>query len=204
MKNDAQNLYFVKIYIVFCCQYLYYKVENNSSLSVTQSGPNRWSDCDKISYRDTLGSCDGHWLLFFLIFVILTIYANIFKYFSIWHAIYSAMLNITVAKQSLLSNKEFYYLRKDRLKWASWALIWRALTQPYEKYKNNVLLNILLPFHFFALVSRLNATLNSATQHAMPPEFGRKWGTECLNTRFPLLILVWADYSVKLIMKINK
>ena len=25
-----------------------------------------------------------------------------------------------------------------------------------------------------------------ATQHAMPSEFGRKWGTECLNTRFPL------------------
>ena len=23
----------------------------------------------------------------------------------------------------------------------------------------------------------------------MPPEFGRKWGTECLNTSFPLPIL---------------
>ena len=28
--------------------------------------------------------------------------------------------------------------------------------------------------------------LSSVTQHAMPPEFGRKWGGECLNTRFPL------------------
>ena len=24
------------------------------------------------------------------------------------------------------------------------------------------------------------------TQHAMPPELGGKWRTECLNTRFPL------------------
>ena len=33
----------------------------------------------------------------------------------------------------------------------------------------------------------------------MPPESGRKWGTECLNTRFPLLTLQYAGYSVKLI-----
>ena len=38
-------------------------------------------------------------------------------------------------------------------------------------------------------VSRLSAALSSATQHAMPPEFGRKWGTEYLNTRFPLTTL---------------
>ena len=31
------------------------------------------------------------------------------------------------------------------------------------------------------LVSR--TALNSVTQHAMPLEFGRKWETECLNTR---------------------
>ena len=48
----------------------------------------------------------------------------------------------------------------------------------------NIYLN--LYFHFFVLVSRLSAALNSATRHAMPPEFGRKWGTECLSTRFPL------------------
>ena len=40
---------------------------------------------------------------------------------------------------------------------------------------------------------------SSATQHAMPQEFGRKWGTESLNTRFPLSTLLCAGYSVKLI-----
>ena len=61
----------------------------------------------------------------------------------------------------------------------------------------NIYLN--LYFHFFALVSRLSAVLSSVTQHAMPPEFGRKWGTECLNTKFPLPTLLCAGYSVKLI-----
>ena len=36
--------------------------------------------------------------------------------------------------------------------------------------------------------------MSSATQHAMPPEFGRKWGTEYLNTRFPLPTLLCAGY----------
>ena len=31
-------------------------------------------------------------------------------------------------------------------------------------------------------------------------KFGRKWGTECLNTRFPLPTLLCAGYSVKLIL----
>ena len=31
-----------------------------------------------------------------------------------------------------------------------------------------------------------SAALSSATQHAMPPEIDGKWGTEYLNTRFPL------------------
>ena len=61
----------------------------------------------------------------------------------------------------------------------------------------NIYLN--LYFHFFALVSKLSAALSSATQHAMPPEIGRMWGTECLNTRFPLPTLLCAGYSVKLI-----
>ena len=61
----------------------------------------------------------------------------------------------------------------------------------------NIYLNLYL--HFFALMSRLSAALSSATQHAMPPEFGRKWGTECLKTRFPLPTLLCAGYSVKLI-----
>ena len=29
-------------------------------------------------------------------------------------------------------------------------------------------------------------------------EFGGKWETECLNTRFPLPILLYAEYCVKL------
>ena len=37
------------------------------------------------------------------------------------------------------------------------------------------------------------------TQHVKPPEFGRKWGTECLNIRFPLPTLLCAGYSVKLV-----
>ena len=62
----------------------------------------------------------------------------------------------------------------------------------------NIYLN--LYFHFFALVSRQSAALNSGTQHAMPPEFGRKWGTECLITKVPLPTLLGAGYSVKLIL----
>ena len=65
----------------------------------------------------------------------------------------------------------------------------------------NIYLN--LYFHFFALVSRLSAALSSATQHAMPPEFGREWGTECLNTRFPLPTLLCPGYSVKLMNRIH-
>ena len=58
-----------------------------------------------------------------------------------------------------------------------------------------------LYFHFFALVSRQSAALSSATQHAMP-DFGGKWGMECLNTRFPLPTLLCAGYSVRLILYI--
>ena len=36
-------------------------------------------------------------------------------------------------------------------------------------------------FHFVALVSSQSAELTSATQHALRPEFGGKWGTERLN-----------------------
>ena len=61
------------------------------------------------------------------------------------------------------------------------------------------------------MLSRQSAALNSATQHAMPPESGGKWATECLNTRFPLLTMLCAPahththYSIKLKKnKINK
>ena len=47
---------------------------------------------------------------------------------------------------------------------------------------------------------RRSAAWSSATQHAMPPEFGRKRGTKCLDTRFPLPTLQCADNSVKLII----
>ena len=35
---------------------------------------------------------------------------------------------------------------------------------------------------FFDLVSKQSAALNYATQHAVFPELGGKWGTECHNT----------------------
>ena len=41
--------------------------------------------------------------------------------------------------------------------------------------------------------------MSYAAQHAMSPEFGRKWGTDCLNTKFPPPTLLYAVYSVKLI-----
>ena len=41
--------------------------------------------------------------------------------------------------------------------------------------------------------------LSSATQHAMSPEFVGKWGSQCLNTKFPLPTLLCAGNSVKLI-----
>ena len=44
--------------------------------------------------------------------------------------------------------------------------------------------------------------LSSATQNAMPAEFGRKWGTEGLNTRFPLPTLLCAGYSEELFVLI--
>ena len=67
---------------------------------------------------------------------------------------------------------------------------------PHSK-KLNIYLHLYV--HFFALVSRQSAALSSATQHAMPSELGGKWGTEWLNTRFPLPTLLCAEYSVKLI-----
>ena len=71
-----------------------------------------------------------------------------------------------------------------------------CLFDPHSR-KRNIYLH--LYFHFFALVSRQIAALSTATQHAMPPELGGKWGTECLNTRFPLPTLLCAEYRQKLI-----
>ena len=44
-----------------------------------------------------------------------------------------------------------------------------------------------------------SAALSSATQHAMPSELGGKWGTECLNARFPLPSLLWGVKLISLI-----
>ena len=38
------------------------------------------------------------------------------------------------------------------------------------------------PFLFLRSVSRQSGALSYATQHAMPPEFRGKWGTEWLHT----------------------
>ena len=50
----------------------------------------------------------------------------------------------------------------------------------------------------FSLISRQSAAWSSTIQYKMPPDFGAKWGTECLNTRFTLFILQCAKYSVTL------
>ena len=52
-------------------------------------------------------------------------------------------------------------------------------------------------FFLLEVISKIPAL--SSTQHAMPPEFGGKWGTECVNTGFPLPTLQCAGYSVNLI-----
>ena len=51
---------------------------------------------------------------------------------------------------------------------------------------------------FFAVMSRQSAALSSTTQHAMPREFGGKWGTEWLNTTSPLPSMMRAGNSVTL------
>ena len=61
---------------------------------------------------------------------------------------------------------------------------WLWVRYPLEEMK--YLLKFIFPF------------LRSATQHAIPPEFGRKWGTEYLITRFSQPTLLCAGYNVKL------
>ena len=60
--------------------------------------------------------------------------------------------------------------------------------------------------YIYIFISSLwcRAALSSATQNAMPPELGGKWGTECLNTRFPLPTMLCAGYSVKLTFLFKK
>ena len=63
---------------------------------------------------------------------------------------------------------------------------------PYSRLLN---IYLIFYFHFFALMWRQSAALSSVTQHAMRSEFSGKWGTECLNTRFPLPTLLSGGYS---------
>ena len=74
---------------------------------------------------------------------------------------------------------------------------WLWVRSPLEETKN---IYFYVYFHIFALVSKLCAALNSATQ-ALHLELGGKWKTECLATRFPLSTLLCAGYSVKLTNK---
>ena len=94
---------------------------------------------------------------------------------------------------AMMANRDFLFLSKTASRGAAAQSVTVKPTgcgfDPHSR-RWNIYLN--LYFHFFALVSRLSAALSSATQHATPPEFGRKWGTECLNTRFPLPTLLCA------------
>ena len=67
----------------------------------------------------------------------------------------------------------------------------------WNTWGNEIFIKIFHFLDFFALVLRRSAALSSATQHAS--EFGRKWATEYLSTRFPLLTLLCAGYRAKLI-----
>ena len=53
-------------------------------------------------------------------------------------------------------------------------------------------------------MSRQSAALSSAFQLAMPSELDGKWGSECFNTRLRLPTLFCAEYSVKLMLKLNE
>ena len=50
--------------------------------------------------------------------------------------------------------------------------------------------------YILVLVTIYSSALSSATQHAMPPEFGANWVTECLNSRIPVPTLLYVRYSV--------
>ena len=68
---------------------------------------------------------------------------------------------------------------------------WLWVRSPLEEMKYLLI--------YISISSPWCAALSSATQHAMPPESGTKWETECLNTKFPLPTLPCAGFSMKLI-----
>ena len=69
-----------------------------------------------------------------------------------------------------------------------------VLSSPLEE------MSYLFKFIFSFLGSGVEVKRGVEFRHStrIPPEFGGKWGTETLNTRFPLLTLVCATYSEKL------
>ena len=73
---------------------------------------------------------------------------------------------------------------------------WLWVRSPLEGIRS---IYLRLYFHFFALVSRQSAAFSFRT----PPEFGREWGTECINTSFSLPTLLCTGYSVQLIFKLT-
>ena len=91
---------------------------------------------------------------------------------------------------------EIFFNISDRPVVAQGHKVWLYWFDPHSR-KWNIYLH--LYFHFFALVFRQKRGASSATQHAMPPELGGEWETECLNTRLPMPTLLCAGYSVKLI-----
>ena len=73
---------------------------------------------------------------------------------------------------------------------------WLLVLSPLEEIK--YLLKLIFSF-LRSGVEAKRGVMSSAIQQAMPPEFGRKRGTECVNTRLPLPNLLCTGYSVKLI-----
>ena len=71
--------------------------------------------------------------------------------------------------------------------------VWLWVRSPLEEIK--YLFKFIFPFFRSGVVNEL---MISATQHPMPSEFNRMWGTECLHTRFPLPNPQFAGHSVKL------
>ena len=76
---------------------------------------------------------------------------------------------------------------------------WLWVRSPLEVMK--YLLKFMLPFLCSGVeaLSSANAVLFLKRNR----QFSRKWGTECLNIRFPLPTLLCVGYSVKLVYLFN-
>ena len=74
-----------------------------------------------------------------------------------------------------------------------------ALLTVVHQIKQHIENDVIMKNKFKVSILMSHAALSSATQNAIPSKFGGKWGSECLNTSFPLPTLQCAGYSVKLI-----